>query len=1524
MTSSFSSGGFAFGASSSTTGLGTNGFEVSLNYLTGLPDSNILTCSSHLKLIIKSLLKRDDITREKAVVELLSYIKQRPSEIDDDLVIIAWCQLYAKLSIDNSKKVRMTSHQIQSIFVITLGKRYVKYLRDTIGSWLGGCFDSDRTTAKTCSASIEETFNHDEQKVANLWTIFMPQIIKYSSQIFLYESKNSISDERFTGKDESETKYLRVVLNSIQLLTQALTKYSNSNMNLSTDSKELLSEIIGSENYLSLFASKDFQVKKVAYQSIKALYSSKCYDLFSDTKLLNSIAKSAVRGLKFNSKVNPILYSGTVVSMLDAILTISKHNPSIWTTDSKAEQRLIDFLKFGSLNSQPVYYELLNNLLDILPNELLPLSNYKSTERYLSILQSDIKTERLPQFLAAAWKCYMHFEIKIFEQTDNFNEVYDKFVRSFIEIIDSVRVMSLPVTASLFSNITQLKVPDSDILNDITSEIWMNMTSGEISLKRWDMTIKHKDNFIQNFFEILRVNGADELLGKTLSLISEKLDSVVDNTTVLTILSYYIKNNLVQYKEPISEIVSHLDSIITEGSIDAPLKLLLSYSNSELAESPNYSLIDKIFLNLENTKDINLLLTTVTKIKDFDMSNYTNHDETLVYKFVTPEILTNLFSALTTEDDYETFVRNSNSHFQNEQYLLFAINTPSFMKYLWLHLSNNSVNVLMNQLEANLNDVNFQKVYFDTLNEAVEQVEDLDDILNRITALPVIQLKQLIPTNFITSIQSNIGSNPNALLPISNPLGTLVYMFMKEEATSEVNKEFLPILFNKAQFYSKLISEHPSLSEENDQLIIQLATVGEVASDSIFLDKYDEKTEERLLDLQTTIKHSVLGYFEKIPVKNIVDCYVNGIKSDEAFSSLLELFESKDTTSNIKFYAARVLKYILTQRFESLSASEFASFDFSKLARTPLKLAILISSCNKFLTSPNLTDLRNRSASNLIGLRTSKDILTIGLVSLLATNQFLELDPDFGVPNDFVLLPVSRLMMILTNLSNWLNSELAYDAEFIPIRVALMQFVETWIKSSYLREDAAYPEEVKMKIFELGSKLISESLNLVNSDSGDIALLYASLKLFIVLSRYDFDWDDELDDIWDELVEIFFKQAKKNQESHFSMLINGLLFRIFNKQVPSSKLESHYNTLYELINSSNSEMQRLATYLLHTLIPNVQDALVMDSILTKKTEDSEEAKLPEILVSNVTDHSIEDYVEFEDQTKVNRYLWSWLLIFDHFSNITQSIRQDYIGQLGDDVIFNFFNFVVTQLDMAKLNVPEGDYVKNYSIIDDQSTSEPSEESKKLLVNLLYFSCKYLGGNLTQTWFQSIRNKQLKTAVEKFVMKSVSPLLIDEILSGLNTKNSLEDDEFVIRLNKFNNEIKCFYEIDEQKIEMGISLPSNYPLSRISINGVSRLGVDEKKWKSWILSCQYVINIQNGTILEAIQHFKNNVKNNFADYDDCAICYSVLHAIDHSTPNKVCSTCKHNFHSACLYRWFKSSGSSTCPLCRSKFQFKKHS
>jgi len=122
-------------------------------------------------------------------------------------------------------------------------------------------------------------------------------------------------------------------------------------------------------------------------------------------------------------------------------------------------------------------------------------------------------------------------------------------------------------------------------------------------------------------------------------------------------------------------------------------------------------------------------------------------------------------------------------------------------------------------------------------------------------------------------------------------------------------------------------------------------------------------------------------------------------------------------------------------------------------------------------------------------------------------------------------------------------------------------------------------------------------------------------------------------------------------------------------------------------------------------------------------------------------------------------------------------------------------------------------------------------------------------------------------------------------------------------------------VDENEIKMSLKIPSDWPLHVIEVRGVKKIGVKEDRWVSWISGVRQVVLTQ-GSVVDGLELFRRNVSAHFENQTECAICYSLISAADGNLPNKPCQTCKNSFHASCLYEWFKSSHTSSCPLCRS--------
>lgn len=185
------------------------------------------------------------------------------------------------------------------------------------------------------------------------------------------------------------------------------------------------------------------------------------------------------------------------------------------------------------------------------------------------------------------------------------------------------------------------------------------------------------------------------------------------------------------------------------------------------------------------------------------------------------------------------------------------------------------------------------------------------------------------------------------------------------------------------------------------------------------------------------------------------------------------------------------------------------------------------------------------------------------------------------------------------------------------------------------------------------------------------------------------------------------------------------------------------------------------------------------------------------------------------------------------------------------------------------------------------------------------------------WFSDIRDRSISSAIESFTKAWCSPTLISNELSEIK-KASFADDNFSVSVSRSANEIVATYTKDETGMDLVIRLPQSYPLKPVDIDCTRSLGISEVKRRKWLMSLMSFIRNQNGALAEAIRIWKSNFDKEFEGVEECPICYSVIHTVNHSLPRLACKTCKHKFHSACLYKWFSTSHKSTCPLCQSPF------
>ncbi|XP_050367875.1 E3 ubiquitin-protein ligase listerin isoform X2 [Argentina anserina] len=185
------------------------------------------------------------------------------------------------------------------------------------------------------------------------------------------------------------------------------------------------------------------------------------------------------------------------------------------------------------------------------------------------------------------------------------------------------------------------------------------------------------------------------------------------------------------------------------------------------------------------------------------------------------------------------------------------------------------------------------------------------------------------------------------------------------------------------------------------------------------------------------------------------------------------------------------------------------------------------------------------------------------------------------------------------------------------------------------------------------------------------------------------------------------------------------------------------------------------------------------------------------------------------------------------------------------------------------------------------------------------------------WSNDLRDRSILSGIESFTRAWCSPHLIAGELSQIK-KDEIADENFTIAVSRSANEVVATYTKDETAMNLVIRLPSSYPLRPVDVDCTRSLGISEAKQRKWSMSMTLFVRNQNGALAEAIRIWKRNFDKEFEGVEECPICYSVIHTVNHALPRLACKTCKHKFHSACLYKWFSTSHKSTCPLCQSPF------
>lgn len=1579
--------------------LGYNGFLISLFYLARI-DIECIT-DANLTVIFKSLVKKNTVTREKGLAELLNLLQNEDFNFSDENFIMVWLQLYPRVALDSSKTVRQAAHQIQATLLEKIGGReFSKYFKSSIPVMLQSLND-DKSIASATHAALMQSFNNDSDRVnVKLWEVFHEQITNYCRAVIVNETASSITDERYESQGDSLLKYDRAVNGAIKMLVKLITMANKGSFFLSEKSMGDFNEILAHEvlwdGLLACTSGStiNIQLTKSYMQLLKAIFvldeSNQLLPFTSHLKdikgLYKMVSKKFFKGVRLlvpnpESPNSTIVYLGTILEFWDTLSALTvftgldaatkkslKIKKNFWLIGgSKSYSRLREYLKIGACLSDPVYHLILKSFFiglkaqDIESDDDFSLLSFSSAKDAKTIIDKIL----LPKF----------------SQIRGLNaESFKKNAADCICTVLELFEVQLPVYEQLLKNVlvtlldgfaVPARAVDQKVQEESVHQLAKFVSTQEFSLDELVETFATHvgvrpftvDSYVfkcslsgiftifAKFVSNVSPNFVDTLLNELLDRLQElyEPDEVTDAFAALAAILKVAPSN-----SSLEDFAPTLPGFISAEFVDLPFQVL----ETLIEKKTNIDLpmlVEDFFTKLSQDSP--------SRLKDlFLMLNRQNALDAKSLESSNPEIHRYLVS-LSKKVDRST----------EEDEIVFA--------YL------NSVDMMFNVLSSSLSDETSQKRLIEKLAASQVVVDTTPELemlistsLKNISAelsqqfLSLIKDKELVSSSIFrfiiqssftadfealskfismnsdllplleiaSELKASMSSMDLSMISLANPLVQNIHL-VEFPATSDCN-----IHESVLSIGAFLLEYKKSSAKVSPEILIILGLCGQYCQDYAFILDV-EKPKNAILNLESQLTSA---FCDQSASSDIITGVVNGSLGPDSgvfYEQLHAGVSGKGPYTPFQFYNARLLVLLFTKVFEGMSLADFESLEiqYTRLANSLLKLAIFLCSAVKFIgVSKKLDRVRNYVFGEVLGVKQTQ-IMDAGANWITLAANFVRIDTE-SVSN-YEVLPIHKWGMFMNAINSWLESDIAFDNEFLPMRCLLATFF------SYLIPVVG--SNLPDKAWELAVDLCLNNLSTAQVESQDLELKYFSMKLFIVLCKHANEevlplWKESKSSIMEELVDLMtnkdievYNMRANNQPI---LLSNELMERILiNTMMPKSVVGDQVDKFYDLLSTSKFlNLQRVATSYLQKYILETQQDFVIEYLLRKSNlSDSDEnvsqnINLPSSLLSNIRDVSkFEFALEDEDFATAVKYLWSWILIFDHFKDTTYSIKAEYINQLKSEgaannllhIIFssvdvsdnNFLKkLVISPLAKQAKSTPDNSLIQEYLVKDGCVGESTNFEMHFLLVHLYFLSFQFLG-SVVQQWFNEIRDLQLKNQVEKFSLRYVSPILLSKMLDevdGQKDKLVEQDENLTIKVNRVTNEIKSVYVIDEQTMEMVVKIPETFPLSNVSVEGPVRLGVKENQWKAWLLASQRVISLTNGSIIDCVELFNKNVNLHFSGFEECAICYSILHQ-DHSLPSKVCPTCLNKFHAACLYKWFKSSGSSTCPLCRCAFNFK---
>ncbi|KAJ7249410.1 hypothetical protein C8J57DRAFT_1239861 [Mycena rebaudengoi] len=544
-----------------------------------------------------------------------------------------------------------------------------------------------------------------------------------------------------------------------------------------------------------------------------------------------------------------------------------------------------------------------------------------------------------------------------------------------------------------------------------------------------------------------------------------------------------------------------------------------------------------------------------------------------------------------------------------------------------------------------------------------------------------------------------------------------------------------------------------------------------------------------------------------------------------------------------------------------------------KIEKTAPETCIVILSAisDSTLEPPRLERYRNELAADLLGVPASK----ANSQGLLTLRKLAASAPD--VDSDVAFLPQQRSVNIFKACQQWVASDEDLDEE-VESAMTLVFF--------YL---APLLQNVPGTHWDLIYDVLESNLeNSMLTDDATLVALARTLRLIILIQDLSStnktlraSWEERQMEILKLVRDLAAGQLDGVASSSPRSTCRELVLSIV-QDLPTSLIsEDTLPKMCHLLADPSVDVQKMTYQLLHVASRKRTEHFVIEAGVD--VEAVVKADLPLELL-DILQTSLNfgqgDILDLDEST-VFGYLLGWMVVFDLFIDASLKVRLSYIDQLRTlDIIGKSFIPNLLSLLGVDQGIPKA-FKLDVWAIDEYYVQlyEPgSAWSFQVLAAHLYYRALLTVPSLIYNWVLDCKDRQLSSSIATYTSLHFSPVIIRAELAHVKSPDvtaELVDENLTIKVATAVNEVVVSYLVDEHQLEIKLKIPSDWPLHKIEVKDVQRVGVEETRWRAWILAVQQTLWSQNGRIVDGIGLFKKNVTLHFEGQVECAICYSLF-------------------------------------------------